>query len=161
MGIDNLMASKGVAVVNFPIEKVAQFLDTVGSLKLLDDTCIEENSVYKEKDVEVVYYRFKAPWPVSHRDFVCVSYRLNEGNKIYLGSKSCNYPVPEVNGVVRAEAFIGGYILEKLDEKTTKVTYMSNADIKGSIPTIIKNQLSKNQGTIAGRVEEAMKKSKQ
>jgi hypothetical protein len=98
---------------------------------------------------------------VSHRDFVCVSYRLNEGNKIYLGSKSCNYPIPEVNGVVRAEAFIGGYILEKLNEKSTKVTYMSNADIKGSIPTIVKNQLSKNQGTIAGRVEEAMKKAKQ
>ncbi len=61
---------------------------------------------------------------------------------------------------MRAEAYIGGYILEKVDEKTTKVTYMSNADIKGSIPTIIKNQLSKGQGTIAGRVEEAMKKGK-
>lgn len=36
---------------------------------------------------------------------------------------------------------------------------MSNADIKGSIPTLIKNQLSKKQGQIAGRVEEAMKKA--
>ncbi len=63
----------------------------------------------------MVYYRFKAPWPVSHRDFVCVSYRTNEGNKMYLGSKSCNYPFAEVNGVVRAEAYIGGYILEKVD----------------------------------------------
>ncbi len=35
---------------------------------------------------------------------------------------------------------------------------MSNADIKGSIPTLIKNQLSKKQGDVAGRVEEAMKK---
>jgi len=51
-----------------------------------------------------------------------------------------------VNGVVRAQAYIGGYIMEKIDEKTTKVTYMSNADIKGSIPTMIKNQLSKKQG---------------
>jgi hypothetical protein len=30
---------------------------------------------------------------------------------------------------------------------------MSNADIKGSIPTLIKNQLSKKQGDVAGRVE--------
>jgi hypothetical protein len=94
MGIDNLMASKGVAIVNFPIDQVTNFLDQVGTLLLLDETCIEEKSIYKEKDVEVVYYRFKAPWPVHHRDFVCVSYRINESNKIYLGSKSCNYPFP-------------------------------------------------------------------
>jgi hypothetical protein len=36
---------------------------------------------------------------------------------------------------------------------------MSYADIKGSIPTLIKNQLSKKQGEVAGRVEEAMKKA--
>lgn len=36
---------------------------------------------------------------------------------------------------------------------------MSYADIKGSIPTMIKNQLSKGQGEVAGRVEQAMKKS--
>ncbi len=45
------MASKGVAIVNFPIDQIFKFLDTVGSLLLLDDTCIEEKSVYKEKDV--------------------------------------------------------------------------------------------------------------
>ena len=50
--------------------------------------------------------------------------------------------------------------MEKIDQKTTKVTYMSNADIKGLIPTMIKNQLSKKQGEVAGRVEEAMKKVK-
>ncbi len=58
-----------------------------------------------------------------------------------------------MNGVVRAEAIIGGYILERIDKNTTKVTYMSYADIKGSIPTLLKNQLSKNQGEVAGKVE--------
>lgn len=154
------MASKGVAIVNYPIQKVFDFLDAVGSLHLLDDTCIEENVIFEEKDIQVLYFRFKAPWPVSHRDFALVSYRVKEGDsKMYLGSKSCNYPHPEVQGVVRAEAFIGGYILEKIDENRTKVTYMSYADIKGSIPTLIKNQLSKKQGEVAGRVEEAMKKA--
>lgn len=52
---------------------------------------------------------------------------------------------------------IGGYILERIDDNSTKVTYMSNADIKGSIPTIIKNELSKKQGQVAGRIEQAMK----
>jgi hypothetical protein len=41
---------------------------------------------------------------------------------------------------------IGGYILEKIDEANTKVIYMSSTDIKGSIPGLIKNELSKKQG---------------
>lgn len=106
------MASKGVAIVNFPIKEVFEFLDHVGTLQLLDETCIEEKSIFEEKDIQVLYLRFKAPWPVSHRDFVLVSYRFEDGpNKIYLGSKSCGYPHAEVKGVVRAEAKIGGYIL--------------------------------------------------
>lgn len=74
MGIDNLMASKGIAIVNFNIKDVQKFLNQVGSLQLLDDTCIEEKSIFEEKDIEVLYLRFKAPWPVSHRDFALVSY---------------------------------------------------------------------------------------
>lgn len=45
MGIDNLMASKGIAIVNFNIKDVQKFLDNVGSLQLLDDTCIEEKAI--------------------------------------------------------------------------------------------------------------------
>lgn len=73
MGIDNLMASKGVAIVNFNIQVIYKFLDQVGSLQLLDDTCIEEKIIFEEKDIKVLYFRFKAPWPVSHRDFALVS----------------------------------------------------------------------------------------
>lgn len=46
--------------------------------------------------------RYSAPWPVSHRDFVSVAYRAIESkDKMYLGSKSCNYPYPEEKKVVR------------------------------------------------------------
>jgi hypothetical protein len=34
---------------------------------------------------------------------------------------------------------------------------MSNADIKGSIPTMIKNELAKKQGEVAVKVGEIMK----
>ncbi len=50
--------------------------------------------------------------------------------------------------------------MEKIDEKSTKVTYMSNADIKGSIPAMIKNQLAKKQGEVAAMIEEIMKAGK-
>lgn len=97
------MASKGIATVHFPLEEILKFLDEVGSLRKLDDTCIEERAIFEEKDIQVLYFRFSAPWPVSHRDFVMVSYCFHESkDKVYLGSKSCNYNFAEVKGVVRA-----------------------------------------------------------
>ena len=48
---------------------------------------------------------------------------------------------------------LGGYIIEKIDEKKTKVTYISDTDIKGSIPGMIKNQLNKRQGSIPSKIE--------
>jgi len=60
--------------------------------------------------------------------------------------------------VVRGEVYLGGYIIEKIDEKNTKVTYIADVDIKGSIPAMIKNTLSSKQGEVAGKVAEAMKK---
>lgn len=98
--------------------------------------------------------RYSAPWPVSHREFICVAYVVHESkDKVYLGSKSCNYPYPEDKKVVRGEVIIGGYVIERLDENRTKVTYMSNADIKGSIPGMIKNELAKKQGEVASKIE--------
>jgi hypothetical protein len=62
--------------------------------------------------------------------------------------------------VVRGQIIVGGYVLEKIDEKSTKVTYMSNADIKGSIPGMIKNELAKKQGEVAAKISEVMKAEK-
>jgi hypothetical protein len=90
--------------------------------------------------------QYKGIWPVSNRDFVNVSVHLKESDsKIYIGTKACNFPHPEVKGVVRGEVFIGGYIMDKIDETHTKVTYISDADLKGSIPNLIKNTLSEKQ----------------
>ncbi len=35
-------------------------------------------------------------------------------NKIYFGAKSCDYPYPLEDGVIRANSYISGYILEKI-----------------------------------------------
>jgi hypothetical protein len=60
--------------------------------------------------------QYSAPWPVSYRDFVSVSFKVQESkDKVYLGSKSCNYPYPEEKKVVRGEIIIGGYVLERID----------------------------------------------
>jgi hypothetical protein len=55
--------------------------------------------------------QYSGIWPVSNRDFVSVSAKFKEGDKIYIGTRACNYPYAEVKGVVRGKVFIGGYII--------------------------------------------------
>lgn len=60
--------------------------------------------------------KYKGQWPVADRDFVNVAVKLRESdNKMYIGTKACNFPYPEAKGVVRGEVNIGGYIIEKID----------------------------------------------
>jgi len=101
---------------------------------------------------------YKAVWPVSNRDFVCVSARSQVGDAYYIATQTCNYPYPVKNGVVRAHLHVGGYILRKVNENTTSVTYISDSDVKGNIPGMIKNSQAAKQGQIAGRVQAAMQK---
>ncbi len=77
---------------------------------------------------------------------------------MYIGTKAVDFPYPAKNGVVRGEVYIGGYIIEKIDENKTKVTYISDADLKGSIPGMIKNTLSAKQGEIASKIGPIMAK---
>lgn len=42
--------------------------------------------------------------------------------------------------------------MERQGENICKVSYIFEADMKGSIPNFIKRQVTKNQGEVAGRI---------
>lgn len=97
-------------------------------------------------------------WPVAKRDFVALSIIKRQGDNLcFIASKSCNYPIPEVKDVVRGELYMGGYIIQKLDETNTLITYISDVDLKGSIPGMIKKVLTGKEGEIAAKVGPIMK----
>jgi hypothetical protein len=95
--------------------------------------------------------------PVDDRDFVMVDGHFRQGDKFYLVSSNCDYDFPKVKGVVRGDLIIGGYVGEKIDEKTIKVTYLSDGDMNGSVPGFIKNLFSQEQGEIASKVNDCLK----
>lgn len=97
--------------------------------------------------------KYKGIWPVAARDLVMLVIQEIAEDKIFIASKSCNFPYPEQKGIVRAQLFIGGYVLEKINEQKTKVTYISDTDIKGSIPTMIKNKVMERQGSVPASIE--------
>jgi hypothetical protein len=65
---------------------------------------------------------------ISPRDFVMLRYLDYSKDKdratVYFSSIKCD-KVPEVKGIVRAEAIFGGNILERIDENKTKLTLFS------------------------------------
>ena len=55
-----------------------------------------------------------------------------------MATRYCAYPFEEKKGIVRGKCHIGGYILQKCDENSTLVIYISDVDICGSIPGLLK-----------------------
>lgn len=45
--IEGNIASKGVCVVNYPLEKIVEFLSEVGVLKKLNPTCVEDKLLHQ------------------------------------------------------------------------------------------------------------------
>lgn len=82
------------------------------------------------------------------RDLTIYGIRKQVGDTFYLVSKSVPYHLEDQEGIVRAECHIGAYILQILGPSTTRVTYVSDADVKGMIPGFIKNMVSKHQASV-------------
>ena len=103
-------------------------------------------------NTKINYNLFPGWGPVDDRDFVVLNHstELNNGNIHIDVSGDINYPHPIPEGTVRAEVLILGYIIEKKDEKRSRVTYLSDGDVKGWLPSCFKRRFMKEEGPIAG-----------
>lgn len=87
----------------------------------------------------------KTPFPLDNRQAVSLTTWINEGTKFYIGVKECNFPVELDPKCVRAHMNIGGWIFEKIDNGSTKVTNLSDMDPSGNIPDFFKNHIAEKR----------------
>lgn len=156
--VDGRIASKGIDKVNFNIEKVFEYLEQETTLKKVSPMLLEIKVLEAHDDYRINYMQYKGIWPVDNREFISVSAKEKTPEKVYIATCACPYEYPASKGVVRGEVFVGGYIIDKIDENTTQITYVSDADLKGKIPGMVKNTLSAKQGEIASRIGPSMQK---
>jgi hypothetical protein len=119
-------------------ERKAEWDSLFRSARLVEELCPE---------YEIACDEYKAVWPTSPRDFCTVRgvARLADGTIIAAG-KSVTHPrCPEGNGFVRGNVHMAGFVLQPLSPSSTQVIYLSNADVKGSLPTAIVNKVSMEQ----------------
>ena len=104
-------------------------------------------SVQKENTAkrQVNYSVTEAPFPVSDRDaYVELTFdTLKNGIKIHL--RGIPDYAPEDEDYVRIQFIKGFWLLQKIDDQTTKVTYQLQADPGGSIPTWLANATAVDQ----------------
>ncbi len=62
-----------------------------------------------------------------------------------MGVKACNYPVQPDPNFVMAHMNIGGWIFEKIDSNSTKLTSFADLDLRGNIPDFVKNLVSEKR----------------
>ena len=114
-------------------------------MRTLQEGVVKFDIPFDNKVLKVLHVVMKLPGPVSNRQMVVVNSYINEGDKIYVGNRSCKFPVQIDKDAVQAELLIGGFILDKMDEGKTMVTNISDVDIKGAIPDFVVNAMSKKR----------------
>jgi hypothetical protein len=90
---------------------------------------------------------------VSDREMIAVFTFHREGDKIYFGNRSCEYPCKPFPDTVRAFAHCGGYIMEKTGENTTKLVSIVDIDVNGSIPGFMKNKMATMRANTLAELE--------
>ena len=142
MEVDGRIVVKASLIINLPFEKALSFFSDPAYIKNVSDNVDNFEILYDNKTIRVVHVIMKLPGPISNREVVAVNTTRVEGNKAYCGNRSCIYPCKNDSSAVRAQLYIGGNIIESAEGGKTKVTSISDIDIKGSIPDFVKKAMS-------------------
>lgn len=146
---------RGQGEINVPLEQIVAVLKDTTQKPKYDTMFIEGRTLHEFSDsLKISYQQFKAPWPVSNRDFVFAvdERRLDDGGFVIVG-KSIELPsFPPQSGIVRAEMDFGGFVLRPKSESKTMVSYLVHVDPKGSVPTMVVNYTQTEQTQVVHRI---------
>jgi hypothetical protein len=108
--------------------------------------CEFEKVVAVEEGVRVIHIGYRGVWPVAARDMVVVRRIFEEGpGKVYIPSRSLARVLEGAAGTVRMHVELGGFIVEQR-EQGVRLTIVSDSDMMGSVPGLVKDQVTKSQG---------------
>ncbi|KAI8389333.1 hypothetical protein BD560DRAFT_381326 [Blakeslea trispora] len=153
---------RGEAMLNghqFTAQQVATVATLPGCRKMWDEK-------YDTSEIKKMYGRYeslfwvkmKAPWPVSPRDLCATSYREISEDECYIVMVSVeDDAVPPISGCVRANLILSGWKIAKT-EAGIAITYITQVDLAGSIPSAflksIQQQVPLCAGAVANYIQE-------
>lgn len=108
--------------------------------------------MYSVKEA-LFWSKVKTPWPISPRDLSAATLReFADEDSNYTVMTSVQDPkVPEVSGCVRSNLYISGWKIYKTDAGVA-VTYITQVDLAGSIPSSFLKGIQRQVPLCAGSV---------
>ena len=144
--IDKRVVAKAVTLLKIPFEKVFKFFEDAGSITLINKDHMEKFQVLQSyKDFKVVHLLMNLSGPAHDREVCAVHTVKREGEgKAYVGLKSCDYPLQQEkeSKAKWATVHLAGFVIDRVDELTTNLTYISDIDLNGHIPDVIQNGMT-------------------
>ncbi|XP_041356837.1 START domain-containing protein 10-like [Gigantopelta aegis] len=109
---------------------------------------------------DIGYYAIKCPPPLRNRDFVTQRSWLETGSEYYIINHSVNHEnCPPRKGFIRGISFFTGYYIVRLANNSCQMTYVSQSDPKGKLPSWAMNKLTHIMAPkVISRVYKACKK---
>ena len=155
--------SRGRVEINVPIEYLLAYLDDFKRAPEHDDLFDTGQVVETLGELtKVIYLEYKGIWPVSCRDFCCVdATRVLEDNTVAKFFKHTKHPsCPPCKKFVRGKILIAGFVMKILSENPPKImtSYVSHADLQGSVPSRFINKVTANQPASVGIVKKNVEK---
>ena len=147
MKTDVLFALKGECIINSDPQPIIDLI-RVPENKLKFSPDIEAAELLHDVDgnLKIIYNRIKTPPIISNRDAVFVQGMQQDGEDTYIASTSTVFPErPEIDGVVRVNVIIGGYIVRPIEPGKCTFSYIMNVDPRGDIPSAVTNMVQKRQ----------------
>jgi len=148
-----IRAFRGAGIVNATAEVIRLHLVQI-DLRPYWDAAFEGGHYHMEicDNIRLVHYSFKAPWPVTSRDFVvCAGEKITDDGKVLSAVSSIVRPdCPEKDGFVRGILGTSGFVVKPLDNETDgkprcMVTYLAQVNPMGWIPTMVANAVGIEQ----------------
>eukprot|EP01080_Neovahlkampfia_damariscottae_P005600 gene5600-9417_t len=159
---------KSTIEMNFPAKKIMDtFISEDMKVKKAYDVDVCEKYDFKKVDKEthfnLTYAKYSTPTFVSNRDFVYCS-KIYETEKVmYIICRSINvdgFKEPNETGCVRASLIYILFYIEKISDEKSYVTYFTQTEPGGWMPTWAFNQLTENQAYLPMRLAKFLEDSK-
>ncbi|KAI9472316.1 MAG: hypothetical protein EXX96DRAFT_583616 [Benjaminiella poitrasii] len=132
----------------------------VASVATLPGCRVIWDEKFDTSDIKEMYNKYeslfwskvKTPWPISPRDMSATSLRVMSADECYVVMTSVeDEAIPEVSGCVRANLILSGWKIVK-KETGVALTYITQIDLAGSIPTAFLKSIQQQVPLCAGSV---------
>ena len=141
---------KGSMKINVPPDFVLRaIMDPTNANEL--DAMLKEAKIIEELSptVHLLHLSYKSVWPTTARDFSVVNVigRTDSETRIHAACSIVDPRIPEERGFVRGNIIAGGYVIKDFpgDPESSHVTYITQVDLKGSVPSFVVNKITELQ----------------